>query len=147
MGVPHISLLPLTLCQVLDMNTAIEGKSNIDTMLGEIETMNSDTGKILKELTDSSNVIQSEINNSIRALQFDDIANQLAGHITERLNHINEVAIASHPSSTDPDNPDSNQSLTEVENNLKDLRNNFKSQKIESKIVQSSMNEGDIELF
>ena len=131
----------------LDMNTAIEGKSNIDNMLHEIESINSNTSQILQDLTDSSQVIQGEINNSIRALQFDDIANQLAGHIIERLEHINEVAIASHPSNNDNNSTDNNKPLNEVENNLKELRHNFKRQKIEDKIVQNSMDEGDIELF
>ena len=131
----------------LDMNTAIEGKSNIDKMLHEIENINNNTSVILKDLTSSSQVIQNEINNSIRALQFDDIANQLAGHIIERLEHINEVAIASHPSNAENNSKDNNRPLIEVENNLKELRNNFKKQKIEQKIVQDSMDEGDVELF
>ena len=130
----------------LDMNTAIEGKSNIDNMLHQIETMNNNTSSTLSELTDSSRVIQHEINNSIRALQFDDIANQLAGHIVERLDHINEVAIASHPGNNDG-STDNYRPLDDVEQNLKDLRHSFNSKKIETKVVQSSMDEGDIELF
>jgi hydroxypyruvate isomerase len=100
------------------MNTAIEGKSNIDIMLQDIAKMSTATNDTLQELTDSSQAIQSEINNAILALQFDDIANQLAGHIAERLDHINEVAIASRPSNLNPNNTDNSLPLVEVERNL-----------------------------
>jgi methyl-accepting chemotaxis protein len=129
----------------LDMNTAIEGKVNIDNMLREIDAINQSTTGILDELTHSSQDIQTEINHSIRALQFEDIATQLAGHIQERLGHINDIAIASHPSSIDSSESDT--PLLTVAQNLRQLRSSFSDQKIERKVTQSSMDEGDIELF
>ena len=129
----------------LDMNTAIEGKVNIDNMLHKIDAMNQSTTGILDELTLSSQEIQTEINHSIRALQFEDIATQLAGHIQERLGHINDVAIASHPSNIESSESDA--PLLTVAHNLRQLRSSFRDQKIEHKVTQSSMDEGDVELF
>ena len=130
----------------LDMNTAIEGKSNVDNMLHEVESINSSTKEILQELKTSSQQIETEINNSIRALQFEDIANQLSGHIQERLNHINEVAIAAHPSRIKA-GQSAKDPLLEVSNNLTQLRANFKEKNIQEKVIQNSMDEGDVELF
>ena len=129
----------------LDLNTAIEGKIQVDEMMKDITELNDSTEVILNDLGDSSHRIQHEINNAIRALQFEDIVNQLSGHIQERLEHINEVAIASHP--RDMESQDRVLVLSQVAQNLTRLREDFGNKKISQKVEQASMEEGDIELF
>ncbi len=128
----------------LDMNTAIEGKINIDRMLGQVEEINIDTNTILQQLATSSDAINQEINHSIQALQFEDIVNQLAGHIQERLEHIHEVAIVSH---TEVASACDEHELKQVADKLNTLRDRFHAQNIAQKVVQRSMQEGDIDLF
>ncbi|MBL4827868.1 MAG: hypothetical protein JKY66_09200 [Spongiibacteraceae bacterium] len=128
----------------LDMNTAIEGKANIDEMLTEIEGINNNTETILQKLTASSDCINQEINHAIRALQFEDIVNQLFGHMQQRLAHIHEVALLSH---TEVANACDDRSLKQVATNLHELRDRFHAQNISQKVEQKSMDEGDIELF
>jgi len=128
----------------LDMNAAIEGKGAIDQMLGQIETLNVKTESILGDLSEASSGINKEINNSMRALQFEDIVNQLSGHISLRLEHIHEVAVFSHNQVA---NASDEQSLRRVANELTELRDRFHTQNIAKKVEQVSMDEGDIELF
>ena len=128
----------------LDMNAAIEGKSNIDAMLIEVEGVNNNTENILQKLTVSSGNISEEINNSIRALQFEDIVTQLFDHIKQRLDHIHEVALVSH---AEVANVTNEHELKLVADKLQNLRDSFHAQKISQKVEQGSMDEGGIELF
>jgi len=128
----------------LDMNAAIEGKDAIDKMLVKIETLNVRTESILGDLTEASNGINEEINHSMRALQFEDIVNQLSGHIRLRLEHIHEVAVLSHNKVACASDEES---LRQVANELTQLRDRFHAQDIAKKVEQSSMDEGEIELF
>lgn len=128
----------------LDMNGAIEGKSNIDSMLSVVENTNRDTSVILHKLTASSSAIGQEINNSIRALQFEDIVSQVLGHIQLRLEHINEVAVFSH---TEIANAVDEHELQIAAEKLRQLRDSFHSQNISQKVEQNSMDEGEVELF
>lgn len=128
----------------LDMNSAIEGKANIDNMLAVVEKTNIDTGVILRHLTAASSVINEEINNSIHALQFEDIVTQLSGHIQLRLDHINEVAVFSH---TEIANAVDEHELKKAADTLLQLRDSFRSQNIGKKVEQDSMKEGDVEFF
>jgi methyl-accepting chemotaxis protein len=129
----------------LDMNSAIADKKNIDKMLAEVESINNSTNNIVVELKEGSHVIQNEIKNAMRALQFEDIVNQLSTHIQARLTHINEVAVDAYPK--DLHGANSLQTLTAMAGKMTQLRNTFNSQKLERKVEQNSMEEGDVELF
>ncbi|GLS24406.1 methyl-accepting chemotaxis protein [Marinibactrum halimedae] len=128
----------------LDINTAIQGKVNIDKMLSVVESMNEDTEQTLNEMRDSSIKIDEQINSSIRALQFEDIITQVSDHIKERANHMCQVAEYSHTKALGVINSSDWEKLAL---DLKAMRQSFSSQKIETKVQQSSMDEGDVELF
>lgn len=128
----------------LDLNAAIEGKVAIDEMLLKIETVNADAEDILHKLVGMSKSIHNEVSNSIRALQFEDIVNQLSGHIGQRLQHINQIATVSH---SRVGGARDLSDLSATMNELLVMREDFRGQNIERKVTQSSMDEGDIELF
>lgn len=128
----------------LDMNAAIEGKSNVEAMLDEIDEINHFTEDVLQEMSVASDEINIEINNSMRALQFEDIVSQLSSHMSQRLEHINEVALISKAKISAANNVNDLQEFTE---HLLELRDHFRKQNIAKKVEQSSMDEGDIELF
>ncbi len=128
----------------LDINSAIEGRLNIDSMLLKIEAFNRETELMLGNLTGATGEIETEINNSIRALQFEDIISQLSGHIQQRLGHIHEVALISHgeiATATDLSH------LHDVAEKLTSMREGFRAQNLAQKVEQGSMDEGDVELF
>ncbi len=128
----------------LDINTVIEGRVNIDGMLYRIEEFNKDTEKVVGELAQASGHIGHEINNSIRALQFEDIISQLTTHIQHRLDHINEVAVVAH---TEISGATGLEGLASVAERLETMRQDFHDQNLASKVQQESMDEGDVELF
>lgn len=128
----------------LDLNEAIQGKVVIDNMLTQFNEVTVDTGKILKGLTEISSDIETEINNSVRALQFGDIVGQLAGHIQQRLVHIHEIAMFSHNRIGDAQRLSD---LAAASESLALMREVFRQQNISGKVSQTSMEEGDVELF
>jgi len=129
----------------LDMNSAIEDKANIDKMLSEVEIINNSTNSVVVELKNSSQSIRTEVNNAMRALQFEDIIYQLSTHIQERLGHINDVALIAH--SKDLSSEDSLEKLLKMTEKMSQLRERFTNQKLEKKVEQDSMQEGEVELF
>ncbi|ARN74977.1 methyl-accepting chemotaxis protein [Oceanicoccus sagamiensis] len=128
----------------LDMNTAIEGKANIDIMLEEFNQQSHETKYVMEDVSSASEAINQEINNAIRALQFEDIITQLATHAEERIEHINEIA---NVTMDIPDDAELAEQLDNISDTLTHLRINFTDQKLEKKVEQSSMEEGEIELF
>ena len=129
----------------LDLNEAISGKSTIDAMLEDVGDMNETSNAITQELKTESETIQVEIGTAIRALQFEDIVHQLSTHIQERLEHINEIISVTDPRAVHASKESSE--LDSVVAQLTSLREAFSSQKLETKVEQSSMEEGDVELF
>lgn len=128
----------------LDINSAIEGRLNIDSMLTKIEEFNRKTETMLGSLTQATTSIEIEINNSIRALQFEDIISQLSDHIQQRLDHINEVASVSH---VDMAQAQDVPQLHSVAERLDKMREEFRAQNLAQKVEQNSMDEGEVELF
>jgi len=128
----------------MDTNSAIEDKATIDKLLTVIESSNKETDTLLRRFTDGSAVMNREINNSIQALQFEDIVSQLSVHVQLRLEHINAVAVFSH---SEIANAVDEQELKIVSDKLRQLRDNFHAQNIAQQVEQNTMEEGDIELF
>lgn len=130
----------------LDTDTAIESKVAVDKMLSQIDEANGRTEEVVTQLSGCTNNINNEINESIRLLQFEDIVNQLSASMQTRLSHINDMAAVIV--TVQEQNPSEvGVFLAAASERIKGLRENFKSQKIDEKVQQTSMDEGDIELF
>lgn len=128
----------------MDMNAAIEGKSNIDATLVEIEQINQMTTKAVTQFENSTLDIQHEINQSIRALQFEDITNQLVEALQSRMAFISQ-AIASAAQLTAGN--ELSELLDKKTSAISELDSELKQRRDLDKVGQKSMDEGDIELF
>lgn len=126
----------------LDLNSAIEGKASIDSMLERIQSINADTSHVLAEVNLRTDQINYEIDNAVRALQFEDIVTQLSQHIQLRVAHVNELASLHMESITTKE-----QDAAEFESKIQEVRERHLQQNLSQKIMQSSMDEGDVELF
>ena len=126
----------------LDLNSAIEGKASIDSMLERIQSINTDTSHVLAEVNLRTDQINYEIDNAVRALQFEDIVTQLSQHIQLRVAHVNELASLHMESITTKE-----QDAATFESKIQEVRERHLQQNLSQKIMQSSMDEGDVELF
>jgi len=129
----------------LDLNRAINSKENVDNIFQEISTLNALTTKELGNIGNSSQLIEEEVNNSIRALQFEDIINQLSSHIQTRLDHLNELSAMTHEIH-DIDG-DMNEILKNITERLEKAKDQSALDKRGQIVFQESMAEGDVELF
>lgn len=130
----------------LDTDTAIERKTAVDKMLSQIDKANDNTEVAVTQLSSCTNKINHEINESMRLLQFEDIVNQLSSSMQARLNHLGDMAAVLLPMQ-EQDSKAMSVSLFAASDQIQLLRSAFKEQKIDEKVQQTSMDEGDIELF
>lgn len=130
----------------LDTDTAIERKTAVDKMLSQIDKANDNTEVAVTQLSSCTNKINHEINESMRLLQFEDIVNQLSSSMRARLNHLGDMAAVLLPMQ-EQDSKAMSVSLFAASDQIQLLRSAFKEQKIDEKVQQTSMDEGDIELF
>lgn len=99
---------------------------------------------ILMHLSDASQGVKQEMDQSIRALQFEDITCQLVEHIGKRIVHVNEVALMTHGAIS---NATVESDLKMVADRLQVMRDEFRQMNISDIVKQQNMSEGDIELF
>lgn len=132
-----------------DMNIAITSKANIDTMMADIATMNDTIAIKIAEVSGLTNQIEISVGDAVRGLQFEDMARQMLEFVDLNILHFqavsDEVQIGLGVFKTG----DSSAWMNELEQGVSRL-NEMKQQwsEKEKKVVsQSSMDEGDIELF
>lgn len=80
----------------LDMNIAIDARGHLDSMLKELESVNSHVAEGVNELAGISNDIKQDVNGAITALQFADIVNQQVAQIKSYSMQFDELLMAVH---------------------------------------------------
>lgn len=129
----------------MDMTTVIEGKAAFDLMLQKVDSMNKHTNEAMQEISQYTDVISDEINQSIRCLQFEDIVRQLSDAMQLRIDHIKSVSDATILADQDGDTVINR--LHQVCEQMDSMRHDFKQQNIAQVVRQGSMDEGEVELF
>ncbi|WP_031433298.1 methyl-accepting chemotaxis protein [Methylomarinum vadi] len=132
-----------------DMNVAINSKANIDKMMVEIGAMNEAISVKLNEVSDIAGQIDTTVNDAVRGLQFEDMARQIVEFLELKTRHFqaltDEIRIGLGIFKTG----DSASWINELEQGIGRI-DEMKTQwanKEKKSVVQSSMDEGDIELF
>jgi len=132
-----------------DMNIAITSKSNIDNMMEGIAKMNDDIAIKIEQVSNITDQIDSSVGHAIRGLQFEDMARQMVEFLELNMQHFqamsDEVKIGLGSFKT------GNEAVwvDQLEQGVTRL-NEMKQQwviKEKKAVSQSSMDEGDIELF
>ncbi len=129
----------------MDFSTVDAKKENIDGIFAEIAEINDNTKNGLSQLDSSTSVISSEINNAIRALQFEDIVNQLSSQIQSRLLHLNDVSAI--PRLIVESDDELSATLQNAQSQLKQLAERSEVASNSQVVHQDSMDEGNVELF
>ncbi|MBD9355685.1 chemotaxis protein [Methylomonas sp. EbA] len=132
-----------------DMNVAISSKASINKMMADIAVINANITSNVGEISQLTNKIEASVGNAVRGLQFEDMARQLIEYLQFNLQHFDslsdEVSIGLGAFKTGSDSSWRDQ-LLQGTNRLKIMKQQWQVRK--SNIVsQSSMDEGDVDLF
>ncbi len=132
-----------------DMNVAIKSKDNIDKMMKDIAQMNHVIATKVEQLSGLADHIDRSVANAIRGLQFEDMVTQLAEYLIKKTGHFSalsdeiNIGLGLFKSASTDAWIDG---LEQGHARLKDMQKQW--DKKENKAVsQTSMDEGDIELF
>ncbi len=132
-----------------DMNVAIKSKDNIDKMMKDIAQMNNVIATKVEQLSGLAEHIDQSVGNAVRGLQFEDMVTQLAEYLIKKTSHLNALSDEINIGLGLFKSASANswiEGLEQGHNRLKDMQNQWN--KKENKAVsQTSMDEGDIELF
>lgn len=74
-----------------DMTFALTSKSDVEQAMHGINDMNSRTGEKVRELNLIGEEVEVAVNQAIMSLQFQDMVTQLLGHVTRRLEVLDEI--------------------------------------------------------
>lgn len=134
-----------------DMTLTITSKSQIDEMMAEIAKMNDTVSLKLGEVSESTRQIELNVNNAVRALQFEDMARQLIEYMQANTRHfqamIDEMRIGFEIFKTENEVT----RISELRHGVKRL-NDMQQQwqwreKTNKAVAQESMDAGEVELF
>lgn len=75
-----------------DMTFALTSKDDVEKAMVGIEDVNHRTGRVVGELSDIAEQVESSVGQAVMSLQFQDMVTQLLGHVLRRLEVLAEVA-------------------------------------------------------
>jgi methyl-accepting chemotaxis protein len=74
-----------------DMTFALTSKGDVEQAMLGINDMNRRTGETVSELNTIGEQVELAVNQAIMSLQFQDMVTQLLGHVTRRLDVVDEI--------------------------------------------------------
>lgn len=128
-----------------DMNVAIASKSRITDMMERMGKMNLAIQEKLVTVSKLTKDIDAYAGDAVRALQFEDMVRQLTEYLQNNLQHV-EVIFGELENAMYSLQNDRVDELLQVKQRLENQRVNWYQQEKKA-VFQSSMTEGDIELF
>ena len=132
-----------------DMTLTITSKSQIDEMMVEIAKMNDTISHKLSEVSELTQQIEFNVNNAVRALQFEDMARQLIEYMQANTRHfqamIDEMRIGFEIFKTGDESTRINE-LKHGVKRLNDMQQQWRN-KADKAVAQESMDAGEVELF
>lgn len=132
-----------------DMNVAIASKSRINDMMDKMGQMNHSVEEKLVVISKLSSEIDTQVSDAIRALQFEDMARQLVEYLQKNTQHFQSILSEVQIGLGGVKQADSQIWIEELNQGYRRIdAMQLEWQAQEKKAVfQSSMDEGDIELF
>ncbi|MEQ8231305.1 MAG: methyl-accepting chemotaxis protein, partial [Gammaproteobacteria bacterium] len=126
-----------------DLNVLLSHKSSIDGMMAHLSELENSLGGLIEQTTGVTNQIATRTSTAVRALQFEDIARQVAEHAEAKLGHLEQVVSHSVEAMLTQPGEQRRAALAAASAAAGTLRDFAPSKPA----VQASMDEGDIELF
>lgn len=135
-----------------DMNFAIESKSQVDEMMGQVAEVNATIEHRLQDVSSIASDIDQMVGNAIRSLQFEDIVNQLAGYSQRHLDRAEKLVDEMHSGLVALRQAEKAGLPAYIEE-LANLKNHVAAISADNSVQdnrpvgQDSMDEGEVELF
>jgi methyl-accepting chemotaxis protein len=129
----------------MDMNTSLKAKGRLDEMMDAMKKLNDFVSDGVSRSTQISESLKEDVNQAVMALQYEDLITQL-GDISKAI-LTKELEKKKQLSSIAQTESDSLEMISGINDVIRQLDQEIK-QYIESKrVVQTEMDEGDVELF
>ncbi len=130
-----------------DMNVTMESKEQIKVMMTDIEDLNATIETKLGLINETTTSLNSEVAMAVQGLQFEDMVNQLAQHVEKTCQQVAPfITQAAQSYTTDTSTSSSVQRIKNLRQNLQQIRSENCAAKHEA-VVQTSMSEGEVDLF
>lgn len=132
-----------------DMNVAISSKASIDKMMKEIAAINAKISDNITEVSKLTGKIETSVGNAVRGLQFEDMARQLIEYLQMNVEHFqamtDEIRIGMGVFKVG--NREAwERELDQGSSRIREMRLQWDAKSTKA-VAQSSMVEGDVDLF
>jgi len=132
-----------------DMNVTLTSKATIDKMMADIAALNDKLAKNVAELSRLSQKIENNVGDAVRGLQFEDLCRQLIEYLQNNVYHFQAMADEIRIGfgvlkNTDPATWE--EELNQGVERFQLMQQQWKTTNLKT-TTQSSMDEGDVELF
>lgn len=137
-----------------DMTFALTSKDDVEKAMVGIEDVNQRTGAVVGQLSQIAEQVEISVGQAVMSLQFQDMVTQLLGHVSRRLDVLDEVAADEQKMAfalRDSDDPASTMqvldSLRAHVDTLAEKLNTLKQGVSHNPVRQTGYDSGDVELF
>jgi methyl-accepting chemotaxis protein len=136
-----------------DLTLTMNSKGRLDELIAEVDKINQEVARELQQVSVFTEEISSGVNIALRSLQFEDMTNQLIGHMENRLESIDGFVSTLSQFHKDLGAGKRNQLESQFEKDVKHLREKLDEVLDKSSVTQQSpvhqadMESGDVELF
>lgn len=134
-----------------DMTFLLEGKDKLDNMINMLANFEDDISHTAEEVSNINLSINQSVGRAIQSLQFEDIASQLAEHMLNKINHLDQsydsIMNEIQPVLKNELHVDANSALNKIDEILIKYNDEMKRYAETKPGVQASVDVGDIELF
>lgn len=129
-----------------DMSFAIEAKGRVDEMMAEVSEIDRFTAETIYKVTGVADQISAKVGIAIMSMQFEDMVTQLSESMEKKFNVLENFSQAMAPDVLFDDGLNPVERMQRLEQVLEGQRAGFNAVD-RGAVQQSSMDEGDIELF
>ncbi|WP_286235704.1 methyl-accepting chemotaxis protein [Thalassotalea sediminis] len=128
-----------------DMTSTLEAKNNVSVMMQQVRDMNEQSAHIVEELATISPKISETVALAVRSLQFEDLTYQSLASLEHNLASLKQLS--TRIESFDAQSDDASSQLIALANDCQTIIDNTHEMDSKRSVSQSSMDEGDVELF
>jgi len=128
-----------------DMTSTLESKENVSNMVVNVARINKESSEIIDSLSALTPQIDNTVITGVRSLQFEDLTNQTLSSVKYNLDNL---TLLSHQlASIDLSDENITNTLQDILLNCRDVFDKTSKVNNQRSVSQSSMDEGDIDLF